>query len=284
METNRVSKFFSPQRIAPQTTVIAGLGMELCYLLEGSERALLIDALSGAGNLRAFCRELTDLPITLVNTHGHVDHAGGNFDFGECYIHPNDIALVYESCRSKERRGFVEKMLKAAHREVPLSGDDFTELGPIKTLPVKEGDVFDLGGRTIEVFSLAGHTTGSIVLLDRKEGILFSGDACNVNTLVCLPHSTSIEEYRENLLRFKEQQPFFTVMYGGHGLFGFPNTLLDEAIDLCGEIMDRRDDAVPGDFLGLPCFYGKQKDQTFKRLDGKTANIAYRADAIFRPR
>jgi glyoxylase-like metal-dependent hydrolase (beta-lactamase superfamily II) len=59
-------------------------------------KALLIDSLIGAGNLRAFCRELTDLPITLVNTHGHVDHTGGNFDFDECYIHPNDISLMYE--------------------------------------------------------------------------------------------------------------------------------------------------------------------------------------------
>jgi hypothetical protein len=37
---------------------------------------------------------------------------------------------------------------------------------------------------------------------------------------------------------------------------------------------------VPNEFLGRPCFYGKKKDQFFKRLDGKLANIAYSKDKI----
>jgi hypothetical protein len=47
------SKFFTAKEIAPRTT-ITGLGNEPYYLLEGSTGALLIDALLGVGNLRAF--------------------------------------------------------------------------------------------------------------------------------------------------------------------------------------------------------------------------------------
>jgi glyoxylase-like metal-dependent hydrolase (beta-lactamase superfamily II) len=272
------SKFFSTKEIAPRTTAIIGLGNELCYLVEGNTRALLIDSLIGVGNLRAFCRELTDLPVTLVNTHGHVDHTGGNFDFDECYIHPDDIALMYE--KEKMRAGYVERGIKKSGKHLVLLESDFTVPKPLKTFPVYDGFVFDLGGRLIEVIAVPGHTAGTIVLLDRGKGIVFSGDACNVNTLLFLPHSTSIEAYRESLVHFKQFQPCFAEMWGGHGLWAVPGIIIDEAIELCDEILAGTDDAAPGEHLGRPCFYGKKKDADFKRLDGKIANIAYSKDKI----
>ena len=42
----------------------------------GKRKALLIDGLSGVGSLKAFVQELTDLPVEVVITHGHVDHWG----------------------------------------------------------------------------------------------------------------------------------------------------------------------------------------------------------------
>jgi glyoxylase-like metal-dependent hydrolase (beta-lactamase superfamily II) len=272
------SKFFTTKEIAPRTTAIIGLGNELCYLVEGNSKALLIDSLIGVGNLRAFCRELTDLPITLVNTHGHVDHTGGNFDFDECYIHPNDIPLMYE--KEELRVGYVKNGIKNSGKHLVLLENDFTVARPMKTLPVYDGFVFDLGERVIEVIAVPGHTAGTIVLLDRNNGIVFSGDACNVNTLLFFPHSTSIETYRESLIRFKQFQPCFAEMWGGHGLWAVPTVIIDEAIALCDEIIAGTDDAVESEYLGRPCFYGKKKDENFKRLDGKIANIAYSKDKI----
>ena len=40
-------------------------------------------------------------------------------------------------------------------------------------LPVKEGDIFDLGGVTLEVYHIPGHTPGGICLLERENRILF---------------------------------------------------------------------------------------------------------------
>ena len=50
-----------------------------CFLLEGDERALLIDTVYGRGDFPNILKKLTDKPIILVNTHGHYDHTGGNF-------------------------------------------------------------------------------------------------------------------------------------------------------------------------------------------------------------
>ena len=56
-------------------------GSENMYLLEGKEKALLLDTGYGAGNLRAFVEKLTDKPVIVANSHYHPDHAAGNGEF-----------------------------------------------------------------------------------------------------------------------------------------------------------------------------------------------------------
>ena len=49
-----------------------------CYLLNGSERSLLIDTGLGISNIYSEVLKLTDKPITAVATHIHWDHIGGH--------------------------------------------------------------------------------------------------------------------------------------------------------------------------------------------------------------
>ena len=44
-------------------------------------------------------------------------------------------------------------------------------------LPLSEHQIFDLGGRSLEVLFTPGHTPGSVVFLDRKNKFLFAGDS-----------------------------------------------------------------------------------------------------------
>lgn len=64
-------------------------------LIIGKTKALLIDTGYGYGDLKTVVRSLTDLPIRVVNTHCHIDHAGGNYQFQKGTITPNrtDISL-----------------------------------------------------------------------------------------------------------------------------------------------------------------------------------------------
>lgn len=58
-------------------------------LVTGSERALLIDTGSGpdqAVRILAAVRGLTDLPLTVANTHDHWDHFFGNPTFAEAGV------------------------------------------------------------------------------------------------------------------------------------------------------------------------------------------------------
>ena len=46
-------------------------------LVIGKERALLFDLGIGADDFGAAARTLTDLPLTVILSHGHIDHIGG---------------------------------------------------------------------------------------------------------------------------------------------------------------------------------------------------------------
>lgn len=276
------SKFFHAVKLFDHVTAIAGLGRELCYLVEGREKALLIDALCGVGSLKAFVRELTDLPVQVVNTHGHVDHCGANFEYGACFIHPADVSLMYQHADPEKRLAFAKSGAAAGPLPVEPLLSDVIPPCAVKTYPIGDGDKFDLGGVELEVIGVPGHSRGTVVLLDREKRLVYSGDACNVNTLLFVEGAVSIEEYRESLIHFKSFQPDFDVMYGGHGLHPVPNSIIDEAIELCDEIMAGTDDGVEGIYIGRPCLYAKKKDDKFRRLDGGTANIAYSRDNIWR--
>ena len=221
-----MSKFFTSRKIFDNVTQIGGLGGELCYLIEGSEKALLIDGLTGVGSLKAFVRECTDLPVTLVLTHGHVDHAGASFEYGECYVNPADVALLYEHGDIDKRYEFVMGGGKPEGAFVPKK-EDVVPPCAVKTLPVQDGDVFDLGGVQIEAIAVPGHTVGTMVYLDRARRVLYSGDACNANTLLGLPCSTTVETYAKSLDHLATYLKGIDKFYGGHGLQAVPAYIVD---------------------------------------------------------
>ena len=117
------------------------------FLLVGKEKALLIDTGMTGLDLQSTISLLTALPVQLLNTHADRDHIAGNSQFPEFCMHPSEAAF---------------------YRNV--------QHGSGKMLPVFEGDLIDLGGRTLEIIHLPGHTPGSITVLDRENRCLIGGD------------------------------------------------------------------------------------------------------------
>ena len=182
--------------------------------------------------------------------------------------------------RTKEE---VFEAAKAVAREecIPeMKVDDFVDEKPIKVYPVNDGDVFDLGGREIEVVEVPGHTVGSIVLIDHKTRICFNGDACNSNTLLQFPYSTTVEEYMESLLYFKKFQPDFDIIYAGHDII--QPSAIDEGIELVGRVLAGSDDkSVLNDpRRGSVTYAAKHREGTMLRADGKYFNMCYNPERI----
>ena len=152
------------------------------YLVVGRDRACVIDTMNGYNDLYQAVRKITDKPLTVVNTHGHPDHIFGNIYFEEACMNPADSELAREFTEDPEFLAFCAEK----GRTMP----PFRNIFP--------GDVIDLGGRTLEIFGLPGHTPGGILLLLKEDRILFTGDSVNHHLWMqldgCLPLRAFVKE------------------------------------------------------------------------------------------
>lgn len=193
-------------------------------LFVGKEKALLWDTGYGYGNLKKVIRDITDLPLIVVNSHGHPDHACGNYQFDEdIYIHKNDFELC-KKFNSKEARvknvenakNSFDFSIREYGNALPYKFDEENYInqgyGNIKF--ISEGDVFDLGGITLEVIEATGHTKGSIVLLYKEEGWLYVADAMGPFIWLFAEEADTLENYKKTLYKIKEID--FNKMILGH--------------------------------------------------------------------
>ena len=67
---------------------------ESLYIVEGSERALLIDAGTYIPELDKIVAKITSKPVTMMATHAHGDHVGGVGTFPEVYMNAGDMPIV----------------------------------------------------------------------------------------------------------------------------------------------------------------------------------------------
>ena len=170
------------------------------YLVVGKNKALIIDTMNGYVNVKELAESLTDLPLVVVNTHGHFDHIYGNIYFDKVLIHPADIELAVKNFAYPEFSEEINKMgLKPAEFEV-----------------VNDGDIIDLGELELEVYETPGHTPGGIVLLDRKDRILFTGDSIIEQTWMQMEESLPMEVFLKSLNRLQSIRKDFDYILTGH--------------------------------------------------------------------
>ncbi len=213
----------------------------LCYLVEGQDKALLIDTGFGVGDLKGLCKQLTDKEILVVNTHFHFDHVMGNFQFEKVFIHKADAeALKATNAQYKahpeycipESAAFTEK--------------DFVPYSDYEIIPVEDNHVFDLGGGVeIELLWTPGHSDGNAMLLDRKRRMLFSGDALvRTPTLVFFGENSglnTVEAFHESLVPLLSRIGEFDALYPGHFEHPQPTAILSDMVTLTGLILQQPD-------------------------------------------
>ena len=94
---------FKTERISEHITRIYGFCTEMMYLVEGEKDAVLIDTGSGYFSLKQCVDQLTDKPVKVLMTHGHVDHAMGAGEFEEIYLNHKDEAVYREHAKKEFR-------------------------------------------------------------------------------------------------------------------------------------------------------------------------------------
>ncbi|MDO5425612.1 MAG: MBL fold metallo-hydrolase [Eubacteriales bacterium] len=189
------------------------------YLVEGTKRAVLIDAGNGFSGLEETVASLTDKPVFTVLTHGHFDHTGAAAAFPPCCLHEADIPVL-ESGFDREMRAYqVERFAELYHVDLPPQEKEFliNAKQPERLCPIQESEQIMLGDRALDVIWTPGHTRGSICLLDQKHGYLFSGDTvCNREILVYFDHSTSVEDVKNSANKLLIWDENFREIWPGH--------------------------------------------------------------------
>lgn len=169
-----------------------GTPTQNAQLIVGTEKALLIDTSTPKEGFADYVRSITDLPLMVVNSHGHLDHIGNNNQFDEIYIHPADTALLRAHFSNYGEPHFIVKLLR-------------------------DRDVINLGNRKVKVYNVPGHTKGSLVFLDRKTSILLTGDAIARRLLYTFGEWTDLSVYFHALERIEKLK--FKAILSNHDRF-----------------------------------------------------------------
>ena len=235
------------QLVAEGVWAIDEFGTDIIYLVTGEKSAAVIDTGVGFGNLKKVIETLTDLPYIVLNTHGHMDHLGGNHEFGKAYLSEKDFDMANTEKLRSEWKRFVEK----AKKEPGFYGNDYMikdrQPGDFQMLPLKEHQIFDLGGRSLEVLFTPGHTPGSVVFLDRKNKLLFAGDSVvSTPILIFDTYSSTVKEFAEALRELDKED--FELIFPGHYLRPIGKSILHDIITCAEKIVDGTATPEPIDF------------------------------------
>lgn len=212
-------------------------------LIEGSERAMLIDTGFPIGNIKAVVHELIgDKPLIVANSHCHTDHSGGNSLFERVYCYEME-APELERAMGKDYR-----TAKFGRNEPAFCREDLLPPGEYEVVPCKNNTCFDLGGgHEVELIFLPGHTAGGCVFLDKKNRILFSGDAImgpNQNLGFhsdFYPENLTVTAYHRELSKLATRMDEFDTIFSGHRKLILPKEAVTDVLQACTDILADKD-------------------------------------------
>jgi glyoxylase-like metal-dependent hydrolase (beta-lactamase superfamily II) len=188
------------------------------YLITGSHNAILFDTGMGISDIQKVTAELTKLPVIVLNSHTHNDHVGGNWQFGTIYS--LDTAFTRANAKGSREDAQGEIAPGEICGDLPKGFDAKAyATRPWKiTKTIHDGEHIDLGGRQIEVIATPGHTPDAISLLDRANGLLFTGDTYYPGTIWLFRPETDLMAYRRSIEKLAGLVPDLKLVLGAHNV------------------------------------------------------------------
>ncbi len=193
------STWFHVYQAAPQVFALIESDQfqeAISYLIVGADSAVLFDTGIGVVPIRPVVEELTRLPVVVINSHSHYDHVGGNAEFER--VLTMDTPFTRVKMAGRPHAGLASEVAPDAFCHGAPAGLDTAAFRskPWKSAGiVKGGDRISLGGRSLEVLHVPGHTPDALALLDRANGLLFTGDTFYDGTIWLFAQETNLDDY-----------------------------------------------------------------------------------------
>jgi len=203
-----------------QIAEIRGDMIVYLYLLEGEERAAMIDTGLGYIDLKAEIARLTDKPVFVINTHCHVDHIGNN-NFDQIYIGaPDQPGYI------REIDGFgPDKIPHEVNRE---------------SIPLEDGQTLDLGGRVLKIIATPGHSVGHICILDESHRKIYTGDGFCYGDILLFVKGLGLPVYLQSLQKLLDAGEFYDETWPAHVVTPVTKEMLQELKNLGEDILAGR--------------------------------------------
>ena len=195
-------KWFEVYRIRPGLFAIYEPHQQeeiISYLIVGQKQALLFDTGMGISNIKKVVEGLTQLPVSVMNSHTHNDHVSDNWHFSRIY--GMDTPFTREHAKGSVAAAQEEIGPDAICGELPAGFD--AKSYAVKPFHITDwihgGEKIDLGGRVLEVISTPGHTPDSISLWDAHDRLLFTGDMYYPGPIFLFRPETDLDAYEASI-------------------------------------------------------------------------------------
>jgi glyoxylase-like metal-dependent hydrolase (beta-lactamase superfamily II) len=206
------------------------------FLVLGTERAVLIDTGMGVGDIGGVVASLTDLPVTVINSHAHWDHIGGNEHFDEIWIHEAEAEGIVNGVPNDVLRPWFQPDRLRGPLPPEVSADSISYPPTPATGTLEGGEEIDLGDRCLEVIHCPGHSPGGIALWDEGNRILFTTDVAYPCTLYVYKRD-DLPVYLATFDRLLTLDPQPLAIYGSHCDVEMPVAMLAAQRDAIAAII-----------------------------------------------
>jgi glyoxylase-like metal-dependent hydrolase (beta-lactamase superfamily II) len=201
--TGYASDWFEIYTVAPGVTAIYEPFQwqeAISYLIEGDNKALLFDSGNGIGDIAKVVKALTSKPVSVLNSHSHYDHVGGNYAFKDIYG-LNTAFTIDRQTGHENSRISIEASKQALCKPLPKGVTEENHIGRAYKVSqfINDGHIFDLGNRQLEVVHTPGHTPDAIILIDKKNALMFTGDSYYSGPIWLYAPETNLDQYQKSL-------------------------------------------------------------------------------------
>lgn len=197
-----------------------------CYLLCGTEKAVLIDTGLGVANIKQVVDDLTALPVTVVTTHVHWDHIGGHKHFDDIAVHEKEAEWL--SGRFPLPLQAVKHNLTCKPCDFPadFNMEDYQIFQGVPQRILHDGDAIDLGNRTLAVVHAPGHSPGHCCFYEPERKYLYSGDLIYSGCLDAFYPSTDPVQFLQSVRKVQSLET--TRIMPAHHRLDIPVGIVDE--------------------------------------------------------
>lgn len=223
------------------------------YLIVGNTRAIMFDTgcgeneVKGNYKIKYIIQKITDLPVTLIQSHFHFDHNQNIHEFD--HIGFPDLPAL--------RARVSENGLFHFTGEDLFEGDYPSEITVSEWFPLEQD--IDLGGQLIQLIHVPGHSDESIAVLLPSSKMILLGDFM-YNGALFLFHNDDLRVYGQTVDHLLSLLTDEYRLYGAHGKPEIEFSQLQKLKDFLACIEEGTCEFVERTVWGLPAHIYTYKD------------------------